>query len=228
LTTLEPFCHPNLRQLHVHGNHIRRLDPLLGLAVEELDITDNPVESLGPLIAKPPRVMRFMGTQVPSGELRHAVSRWRSRPELAGHVRQARIMLALRSADPAAELRKLAALHDGHHYLHVPRAALWTEADSMARAWGGYLVTITNAAEERFLASLKPRTEPVWLGALQRDAHPVYANGESAEYLEKANTFRVSGEWTYRGEALPWPHGALSCPVVEWGEPRVPVAADVP
>ena len=69
---------------------------------------------------------------------------------------------------------------NGHWYKAVvaPRELTWTEADQLARAQGGYLATITSAAENAFVFNLvngpeffKPGRGPA-LGGFQLDRAP--------------------------------------------------------
>lgn len=215
LTSLEMLRGLKLSTLDMIDNRVTSLAPLEGMPLRDLDCRGNPLRTLEPFTDNPPAVMQFMDTDLPDRELRRMLAKWRGRPELASHRHQARVMIALRKDDPAA-LRRLAKPHDGHEYLLVPAQTTWTTADSMARAWGGHLLTLADLDEERHARSLKATRVPVWVGARTVGGVITVVNGESSEYLSTIAKSESNGEWTLREDVVTWPSGAECAFIVEW------------
>lgn len=54
-----------------------------------------------------------------------------------------------------------------HWYEHVSAGATWTAANTAATARGGYLATVTSAAENTFVNGFLPPTVEAWVGGYQ-------------------------------------------------------------
>ena len=63
---------------------------------------------------------------------------------------------------------------NGHFYELVTTPTLYVDAVTTAAGMGGYLATVTSAAENAFLAGLLTTGFPAWLGGFQNPANPGY------------------------------------------------------
>jgi len=80
--------------------------------------------------------------------------------------------------------------YNGHEYALTPAAGTWFEAEAMAVAWGGHLVTINDADEQAWLESVFPDPGPwdlgnrYWIGLndIATEGHFVWISGEASPY----------------------------------------------
>ena len=71
---------------------------------------------------------------------------------------------------------------NGHYYRYVAAHVTWAVATSTAASDGGYLATITSAAENAFIANLPGMTGTVWTSGQTTSANPNGATPDTAPY----------------------------------------------
>lgn len=109
---------------------------------------------------------------------------WRDNEEHAAHARTAEILLGLMQQGEQ-RLRAHATTFRGHSYLFVRWRKRWEEADSISRAVGGHLLTLSDEAEEETALGLLRPEGWVWLGLDRRNGRPVWVTDEPLDYIEE-------------------------------------------
>lgn len=76
---------------------------------------------------------------------------------------------------------------NGHTYEVINAQLTWLDAQTAAQEQGGYMATVTSAAENSFVAKLTKRNVRTWLGAYQPDGVTwTWVNGEPFTYTNWA------------------------------------------
>lgn len=153
----------SLRHLELYGQAIDDPSPLAAPPLAYLDISDNPLRTLGTLADAPPSVLLFNSESIPDGELTRLVDVWDGKEETARHARTARILQAIRRNDVGA-LRGMGRRFGGSVFLYVPYSATWDDAREMAEALGGHLATIPRQDINTHVTSLLEAGERAWIG----------------------------------------------------------------
>ncbi|MBD3241194.1 MAG: protein kinase [Chitinivibrionales bacterium] len=214
IESLAPLAGMPLTELECPDNEISSLTPLAGMPLNVLDVSDNPLQSLEPFIEQHPDVFLFVGDRIAPKALEQALAVWDTRPEYAPVAHQARVSMVLQQRGLQG-LRELGAELDGRRYLFLPWLRTFAEADSICRAAGGHLVTITSDAERKLVRALKPRRRPVWLGVAPAELAEQWMTGEPLERFPEH--FRsTGGPWAYRESVEPWTPISRTSFIIEW------------
>jgi Leucine-rich repeat (LRR) protein len=196
---------PALKQLHLRGCGLRRIDPALaGLPLQFLDLRDNALSDVAPLLQRPPAVLQLSGNPLDDAacEALIAAGRRLSRPDLAW---QGASILAHRRGD-LEPLRRVALPLSGRRCaLYVsPEPIAAAEAQRLAAASGGRLAVCADEQANRRLAEVMPQGA-FWLGVSLQAAAVVDDTGQEAPFVARMPPLR------YRGySALPRDGGRLA------------------
>jgi hypothetical protein len=206
------------------GNRIGSLAPLAGRPIDVCDASDNPIGSIAELIAHPPGRLTVDLERLPVAEVDAAIAAWERTPTTRPLAQSLRIERALTRGD-GATARALASPFAGHRYLWVGRQRTWKEADRIAAAVGGHLVTIRSAEEDAFVNGLANFTfSSFWIG-MRAKPTPAWVTGEPLVYEAINRQFTVqAGDvfhvYVRRWEPVRGDSGEISQVVIEWDDER--------
>jgi len=100
---------------------------------------------------------------------------------------------------------------NGHYYQLFPRLTGFTEAQAAAIGMGGYLATVTSAAENNFIATNFLATgTPLWLGGFQSAANPGIANPVQDGHGKRVRPSATQTGIISNREILPTPVESIS------------------
>jgi len=100
---------------------------------------------------------------------------------------------------------------NGHYYQLFPRLTGFTEAQAAAIGMGGYLATVTSAAENSFIATNFLATgTPLWLGGFQSAANPGIANPVQDGHGKRVRPSATQTGIISNREILPTPVESIS------------------
>jgi hypothetical protein len=229
ISDLSPLRGMPLRELRVSQNELTDLSPLAGMPLDFLDVGGNPLPSLAPFVDDPPPRFLFMTPSLSAKELKRAIEQWADKPELAGHLRQAHLLLAIKQDGPTG-LRRFADTKDGRILLFVPMDLGWEEAVALARDAGGHLASVRADSDIRTFATLTGILPDSTFVNMYRGNDGVMRDADGTELsyvpsldLQVIQSNATLGPATFNsGETglKLMPHGATCYLIIEWDDVR--------
>ena len=105
--------------------------------------------------------------------------------------------------DDTTSLKMLASefkgeIHNGSQYLITNKAMTWEAAQAYAETLGGNLVTINNAAEEKWLQDTFGTSELLWIGLSDAETEGTWewASGEVSDWVKGAANEGIYTNWS--------------------------------
>lgn len=195
-----------LRHLEIYGQGIEDSSMLVAPPLEYLDVSDNPLTTLGTLADAPPAVFLFQSDTIPDEELTRLLALWEGGEETARHARTVRILQAIRRKDTDA-LRAMGSRLGDSVYLYVPYSATWERAREMAEGLGGHLATIPRRDINTHVMGLLGEGERAWIGLQVVDGRRQWVRDTPRSSIRE----RLSSLHAHWFPSVIW-HGSLYTP----------------